>query len=204
MVGSYLVQERSRSAERHAVIFKGKSSVLGLSLLGGKRFVDERGFFAAPYVRDAGLQEEMGDLIQMSHSRSFKNVLRGLHYQYPKAQGKLVYAAEGYVLDVVVDVREKSPTFGKHEKFLLGDEDLLGLYVPPGFAHGILALSEEVDFIYLITHSAYSPEGEHTLRWDDPHLGIDWGGCEKPIVSSKDLAGLSLEELRLQNKLPSL
>ena len=131
--------------------------------------------------------------VQDNLSRSARNVLRGLHIQNPKPQGKLVTVLKGAVLDVVVDVRIGSPTFGKHVKVELNDENRRQFWVPRGLAHGFLVLSETADFFYKCD-DFYSPPDELVLKWDDPELGIDWG-CDLPEVSQRDRDGRPLADL---------
>jgi dTDP-4-dehydrorhamnose 3,5-epimerase len=128
----------------------------------------------------------------VSHSR--RGVLRGLHFQHPGGQGKLVSALVGEILDVAVDVRTDSPTFGRSVSVMLSSAEHRQLYVPPGFAHGFLVLSDEAVVHYKCTE-LYQPAHEHTLAWDDPALGISWP-IERPVQSPKDAAGRRLEELR--------
>lgn len=151
---------------------------------------DERGFFMESWntraFADAGLNIEF---VQDNHSRSSKGVLRGLHYQVSKPQGKLVRVVSGRAWDVVVDVRHSSPLFGTSAGFELSSESKTLLWIPPGFAHGFLALDDQTDFIYKCT-DYYAPEFERSILWSDPSIGIEWpldGGT--PIVSSKDAKG---------------
>ena len=136
--------------------------------------------------------------VQDNLSRSARGVLRGLHFQNPKPQGKLVSVLRGTVLDVVVDIRLGSPTFGQHVAMALSEENRRQLWVPRGFAHGFVVISETADFFYKCD-AFYSPGDEIVLRWDDPELGIDWGSSA-PIVSDRDRNGRFLSELR--NRLP--
>lgn len=130
--------------------------------------------------------------VQDNFSVSKRHVLRGLHFQIEQPQGKLVTVLRGAVLDVVVDLRRSSPTFGEFDSFELSEENRRQLYVPPGFAHGFLALAEENVVMYKCT-DLYSPKHERTLIWNDPALGIEWPTNE-PIVSAKDALGLPLAE----------
>jgi dTDP-4-dehydrorhamnose 3,5-epimerase len=163
---------------------------------------DSRGAFVecyhAPRYREAGIAEAF---VQINCSRSRTRVLRGLHFQLPHAQGKLVSVTRGEVFDVAVDIRLGSPTFGRSVTVRLSAENGRQLYVPPDFAHGFLTLSVEADVVYQCT-DLYHPEGEHTLRWDDPLLAIDWP-LHRPLVSEKDEAGLTLEELKRAGRLPT-
>ena len=141
---------------------------------------------------------EMGiphTFVQDNHSRSAKGVLRGLHFQKQFPQGKLVYVTHGEVLDVAVDIRPNSPTFGKHVSILLNTENHRQFYVPAGFAHGFCVLSEYADFHYKCTEY-YHPEDEGSLRWDDPELGIQWG-LENPTLSGKDAIAPLLRDLKI-------
>jgi dTDP-4-dehydrorhamnose 3,5-epimerase len=168
-------------------------------LLEPKVFGDERGFFFESYNHQAfrkatGLEVEF---VQDNHSRSVKNVLRGLHYQLPpKAQGKLVRCVLGEVFDVAVDIRRSSPTFGQWVGEVLSADNKRLLWIPPGFAHGFLVLSDVAEFLYKAT-DYYAPEFERCLRWDDPGLAVDWPLSGTPALSSKDLAGRSLAEYEL-------
>lgn len=156
-------------------------------------FGDERGFFMESWNRrafaDAGIDAEF---VQDNHSRSRRGVLRGLHYQVRHVQGKLVRVVAGEVYDVAVDLRKSSPTFGRAVGVRLSESDKRMLWIPPGFAHGFLVLSEVADFLYKAT-DYYAPEHERSLKWDDPALAIDWplAGIV-PVVSAKDGAALPL------------
>lgn len=149
-------------------------------------FSDSRGFFFENYRKD--LFEENGihaDFVQDNHSQSKKGALRGLHYQVaPKEQAKLVRVAHGEVFDVAVDIRKGSKTFGRHVAFRLSAENKRMLFVPAGFAHGYLTLSDEAEFLYKVSN-VYAPELEHGLRWDDPELGIPWPKLDAPYVLSE-------------------
>ncbi len=154
-------------------------------------FGDERGFFMETWRKDA-FEQHAGttSFVQENHSRSSANVLRGLHYQIRHAQGKLVRVTDGEVFDVAVDMRRSSPCFGKWTGTRLSGDNKRQLWVPPGFAHGFLVLSEQVDFVYKCT-DYYAPEFERVLRWDDPALAIDWPIAVDvaPTVSERDAAG---------------
>jgi dTDP-4-dehydrorhamnose 3,5-epimerase len=155
-------------------------------------FADERGFFFESWNRRAlaaaGLD---ADFVQDNHSRSARNVLRGLHYQVEHAQGKLVRVCSGEVFDVAVDIRKASPTFGRWVGMTLSAESKQMLWIPAGFAHGFLVLSEAAEFLYKTTDYWY-PEHERTLLWNDPALRIDWPLAGAPIVTAKDAAGRPL------------
>ncbi|MGA3106238.1 MAG: dTDP-4-dehydrorhamnose 3,5-epimerase [Terriglobales bacterium] len=154
-------------------------------------FRDERGFFFESYnsktMEALGLSQEF---VQDNRSFSVERVLRGLHYQIVQPQGKLVHVVVGEVLDVAVDLRRSSPTFGKWESFTISDANLRLLWIPPGFAHGFHVRSREAQFVYKTT-AYYKPELERTIAWNDPTLHIDWQLHDQPIVSKKDQAGLS-------------
>lgn len=163
-----------------------------------KVFGDDRGFFLESWNRaafaDAGLDVTF---VQDNHSRSSRGVLRGLHYQNPNAQGKLVRVVNGRVFDVAVDIRRSSKTFGRWIGVELSAANQRMLWVPPGFAHGFLTLEDQTDFLYKCT-DFYQPTAEHCVRWDDPTLAIDWPieGL-RPELSAKDQAGKLLTESAL-------
>ncbi len=161
-----------------------------------KVFGDARGFFFESYNRQA-FKEATGldvDFVQDNHSKSTKGVLRGLHYQLPpKAQGKLVRVVQGEVFDVAVDIRKSSPTFGKWVGDILSAENRKQLWIPPGFAHGFLTLSDTAEFLYKTTNY-YSPEHERSLLWSDPALGIAWPIEGEPKLAMKDAAALTLKQ----------
>jgi len=154
-----------------------------------KVFGDERGFFMESWNAQAFAQAGIDAMfVQDNHSRSRRGVLRGLHYQIREAQGKLVRVVAGEVYDVAVDLRRSSPTFGRAVGERLSAENKRMMWIPPGFAHGFLVLSEIADFLYKAT-AYYAPEHERAIRWDDPQLAIDWpltGAA--PTVSAKDAA----------------
>ena len=155
-------------------------------------FGDARGFFLESWNRKAfaalGLN---ADFVQDNHSRSRKGVLRGLHYQLLHPQGKLVRVTSGAVFDVAVDLRRSSPHFGRWSGVELSDDNQRMLWVPPGFAHGFLVLSESADFLYKTTEY-YAPEHERCVQWNDPKIGIDWPLDGEPTLSAKDRAGIPL------------
>jgi len=167
-------------------------------ILEPKVFGDARGFFKESYNARAFQAATGFDVrfVQDNHSRSSLGVLRGLHYQIQQPQGKLVRVVRGKVFDVAVDARRSSPTFGKWVGDILSDENHHQCWIPPGFAHGFLVLSESVDFVYKTT-DYYAPEYERCLRWDDPEIGIEWPMQETPILSAKDLLGKPLREAEL-------
>lgn len=157
---------------------------------------DARGFFLETFRENVlAAQDITGPFVQDSHSRSGRGVLRGLHYQLERPQGKLARVARGRVLDVVVDIRRGSPHFGRSLAVELDDVHHRQLYVPPGFAHGFLVLSDEADFIYQCT-DYYDPTGEGGVRWDDAALAIPWPDLDEPIrVSDKDARLPALAEI---------
>ena len=152
-------------------------------------FSDDRGFFFESW--NARAFDKAGiatHFVQDNHSRSRRNVVRGLHYQIEHAQGKLVRVAAGEVFDVVVDLRRRSPHFGRSVGIVLSAQNQKMMWVPPGFAHGFLTLSESADFLYKTT-DYWFPEHERTLLWNDPVLGIDWPLVGAPVLAPKDAAG---------------
>lgn len=164
-------------------------------------YEDDRGFFLETYRRGRYAEAGIGpDFLQDNVSRSWRGVLRGLHFQHPGAQGKLVTVLRGAAFDVAVDIRLGSPTFGRWFGVELSEENRLQVWIPPDFAHGFVALAETTDFAYKCT-SIYRPECQHTLLWNDPDLGIEWPVTE-PVVSEKDAEGLPLAELRRAEALP--
>ena len=160
-----------------------------------KLFGDQRGFFLETYqfqrYVEAGIHRPF---VQDNMSRSARGVLRGLHLQNPFTQGKLVSAMRGRVLDVAVDVRVGSPNFGRHVAVELSEENRRQLWVPRGFAHGFVVLSETADFFYKCD-DVYSPKDEVSIRWDDPAIGIKWG-IDDPSLSAKDAAAPLLAEVK--------
>ena len=162
-----------------------------------KVFNDDRGFFLETYQEQR--YAELGGIeltfVQDNHSRSSENVLRGLHFQQSKPQGKLVRVVSGTVFDVAVDIRPDSPTFGEWESFILSGENKKQVWVPPGFAHGFLVMSSFADLEYKCT-DYYAPEHERSLIWDDPDIGIQWpiDNNSNLQLSDKDKAGLSFTQ----------
>ena len=160
---------------------------------------DERGFFMETWrenlFSEAGIHTHF---VQDNHSRSLRNTLRGLHYQIIQPQGKLVRVTTGEVFDVAVDLRERSPTFGRWVGEVLSEENRRQMWVPPGFAHGFLVLSDVAEFVYKCS-DYYAPRYERTLRWNDPDVGIKWPLAPgvTPVLSEKDQAGGGLSELEL-------
>lgn len=157
-----------------------------VKILTPKKFGDHRGFFSEVYnaqtLKSLGID---GDFIQDNHSLSAqKGVLRGLHYQVaPKAQAKLIRVVHGAILDIAVDIRQKSPTFGKHVAAVISSENWRQIYVPQGFAHGFVTLEPNTEVLYKVT-DFYSPKHERGIRWNDPALGIAWGVDESTAVLS--------------------
>jgi dTDP-4-dehydrorhamnose 3,5-epimerase len=161
-----------------------------------KIFKDERGFFFESFKSHVFQEATSLDLnfVQDNHSQSVKGVLRGLHYQLPPhAQGKLVRVTRGEVYDVAVDIRKSSPTFGKYVGAKLSDQNHHQLWVPPGFAHGFITLSDTADFLYKTT-DVYHPQSERSIRFDDKTLNITWHFDGTPLVAPKDLNASSFLE----------
>jgi dTDP-4-dehydrorhamnose 3,5-epimerase len=155
-----------------------------------KVFGDARGFFYESFNQKAFNEAtgQDGNFVQDNHSRSGKGVLRGLHYQIQQPQGKLVRVVRGSVFDVAVDIRKSSPTFGKWVGVDLTDENHRQLWVPPGFAHGFVVISESADFLYKTT-DYYAPHYERCIAWDDSAIGIQWPAGAAPQLSAKDMLG---------------
>jgi len=177
----------------------------GVIVIEPKVYVDKRGFFLETFREDVLLQAGINaHFVQDNHTRSSQGVLRGLHYQMTQTQGKLVRVAAGSVFDVVVDVRSSSPTFGQWYGTELNEDNIKMIYVPPGFAHGFVVLSETADFIYKCT-DYYHPESEQGVAWDDPDLNIDWSIAEiaeKISLSDKDKQNVKLKDQPAE-KLPA-
>lgn len=171
-------------------------SIQGPLIIEPKVFGDDRGFFMESW-NEAGFAERGLDLnfVQDNHSRSQKGVLRGLHFQNPAPQGKLVRVVNGAVFDVAVDLRKSSPDFGKWAGVTLSAENKRMFWVPEGFAHGFLTLEDNTDFLYKCT-APYAPQNEHSLAWDDADVGIEWplDGIE-PQLSAKDKDGTAIGDL---------
>ena len=177
-----------------------RTKINGCLVIEPKVFGDERGFFletfqAERYKEMAGIELSF---VQDNHSRSTKGVLRGLHFQKTKPQGKLVRVVRGEVFDVAVDIRKGSPTFGKWEGVWLSEENKKQFWLPPGLAHGFVVTSETADFEYKCT-DYYNPADEDCLIWNDPDVGIDWP-IEDPVLSEKDQQGSLLKDLMLEGK----
>jgi len=173
---------------------KSETSLPGVLLLEPLVFGDDRGFFLESYnervFTELGIRDRF---VQDNHSCSGRNVVRGLHYQIPQAQGKLVRVVMGEVLDVAVDLRRSSPAFGKWETFTLSGDNKRVLWIPRGLAHGFRAVSESAHVLYKST-DFYAPEHERTIAWDDPDLKIDWELDGEPIVSEKDRRGMAFRD----------
>jgi dTDP-4-dehydrorhamnose 3,5-epimerase len=168
------------------------TSIPDVKVVEPKVFGDDRGFFFESWNRRALAAAGIdADFVQDNHSRSRRGVLRGLHYQIEHAQGKLVRCAIGEVYDVVVDLRRSSPTFARWVGLTLSAENRRMLWVPPGFAHGFLVVSESADFLYKTTDYWY-PQHERTLLWNDPALGVEWPHDGAPLLAAKDAAGTPL------------
>lgn len=175
-----------------------ETALPGVLIMEPKVFGDARGFFLESWNRqtfaDAGLGMEF---VQDNHSRSARGVLRGLHYQLENPQGKLVRVTQGVVYDVAVDIRRSSPHFGKWVGVELSAENHRMLWIPPGFAHGFLVLSETADFLYKCT-SLYHPPSDRSLRWNDPQIGIAWPDLGMPPqLSDKDAAAPLLDSAEI-------
>lgn len=169
-------------------------SLSGLLIIEPKVFGDSRGFFLETWNRarygECGIDE---DFVQDNLSFSGKGILRGLHFQNPNPQGKLVQVLQGEVFDVAVDLRRHSPTFGRWEGVTLSAENKRQLYIPPGFAHGFAVVTDSALFHYKCTRT-YSPKDEVTLLWNDPDVGVKWP-IESPLLSDKDRKGFGLKDL---------
>ncbi len=173
---------------------KISTSLPGVFMLEPRVFGDERGFFLESYNQRAmagmGIVEPF---VQDNHSCSSRNVLRGLHYQVKHPQGKLVRVAEGEIIDVAVDLRKSSPTFGSWEAVRLSGENKRMLWIPAGFAHGFRVISDKAHVLYKAT-DFYSPEHERTLAWNDAQLKINWELDGEPVVSAKDQRGVAFRD----------
>jgi dTDP-4-dehydrorhamnose 3,5-epimerase len=178
--------------KKMGTIKKIPTPLSGVLTLEPRVFGDERGFFFESYnqraLAEIGIKE---GFVQDNHSSSCRNVVRGLHYQIKQPQAKLVRVVEGEILDVAVDLRRSSPTFGRWAAVLLTADNKRMLWIPVGFAHGFRVISERAQVLYKAT-DYYAPEHERTLAWNDAQLKIDWGMHEDPIVSAKDRQGISL------------
>lgn len=175
------------------------TAIPDLLIIEPKVFGDERGFFFESFNkrRFTELTGIAAEFVQDNHSKSARHVLRGLHYQIQHAQGKLVRAVAGEVFDVAVDIRKSSPTFGQSVGVNLSAENKRMLWIPAGFAHGFVVLSETAEFLYKTT-DYYAPEFERCILWNDAELAIDWQlGSAEPLLSAKDQAGKPLREAEL-------
>jgi dTDP-4-dehydrorhamnose 3,5-epimerase len=173
-----------------------ETALPGVLIIEPRVFGDSRGFFMETWNAAAFAAAELDlTFVQDNHSRSQKGVLRGLHFQNPGPQGKLVRVTNGAVFDVAVDLRAASPTFGQWVGVELSEENKRMFWVPEGFAHGFLTLEDDTDFLYKCT-APYAPQSDHTLAWDDPAVGIEWPvtGLD-PIISEKDARGLALADV---------
>ena len=175
-----------------------KTSIEGVYIIEPMVFGDDRGYFMETYhaeeFKEAGLDL---NFVQDNQSKSKKGVLRGLHFQYTKPQGKLVRALKGVVFDVAVDLRRNSPTYGKWEGILLSEENKKQFYVPEGFAHGFVVLSDDAEFTYKCT-DFYDPEDEGGILWNDPSIAIDWPiDVNEVILSEKDKKWKTLKENKI-------
>jgi len=171
------------------------TAIDGLLVIEPTVFGDDRGFFYESFNqrRFEELTGVKADFVQDNHSRSARNVLRGLHYQIQQAQGKLVRVTSGSVFDVAVDLRKSSPTFGKWHGLELSAENKRQFWIPPGFAHGFVVTSEHAEFLYKTT-DYYAPEHERAIIWNDPAIGIEWPLEVEPLLSGKDQKGLKLAD----------
>lgn len=172
-----------------------ETNIPGVLIIEPKIYEDDRGFFYESYNKKTfevttGITDEF---VQDNHSKSTRGVLRGLHYQIKQPQGKLVRVCSGEVYDVAVDIRKSSETFGQWIGTRLTAENKRQLWIPPGFAHGFVVLSEVAEFLYKTTEY-YAPEYERCIRWNDPELEIDWQFTGEALVSEKDAQGVSLRE----------
>jgi dTDP-4-dehydrorhamnose 3,5-epimerase len=175
-------------------IKKISTSLSGVFILEPRVFGDERGFFFESYNQQSmaaiGISEQF---VQDNHSCSSRNVVRGLHYQLKQPQGKLIRVVEGEILDVAVDMRRNSPTFGRSEAVRLSGENKRMFWIPIGFAHGFRVMSERAHVLYKAT-DFYAPEHERTVAWNDPDLKINWEADGEPIVSARDQRGVAFRD----------
>ena len=172
-----------------------KTEIPDVVIIEPKVFGDDRGFFFESFNerRFAELTGATPRFVQDNHSRSGRNVLRGMHYQIRQPQGKLVRVISGEVFDVAVDMRRSSPTFGRWVGVTLSAENKRQMWIPEGFAHGFVVISESAEFLYKTT-DYWAPEYERSVRWDDPAIGIRWPLQRTPQLSAKDQAGVPLAE----------
>ena len=177
-----------------------KTAIPEVLILEPKVFGDDRGFFFESFNQQqfqllTGINTHF---VQDNHSKSAKNVLRGLHYQIEQPQGKLVRVTAGEVFDVAVDLRKQSATFGKWVGVTLSAQNKRQLWVPAGFAHGFLVMQDNTEFLYKTT-DYYAPQHERCIRWDDADIGIKWPTQDAPILSAKDQVGLALADAQVFN-----
>ena len=172
-----------------------KTAIPDILIMEPKVFGDQRGYFYESFNRRAFFEKTGvdADFVQDNHSRSARNVLRGLHYQIQHPQGKLVRVTAGEVFDVALDIRRSSPTFGRHVSITLSAENKRLAWVPAGFAHGFVVLSEYAEFLYKTT-DYWHPEFERTIAWNDPALAIAWPLAGEPQLSAKDKVGALLKD----------
>lgn len=171
-----------------------ETEISGLLVLEPKVFGDERGFFFESFNHKLFCQAiaQKVEFVQDNHSKSARNVLRGLHYQVsPKSQGKLLRVVQGEVFDVAVDLRKDSKTFGQWTGHILNAENKKQIWIPPGFAHGFLTMTDSAELLYKTT-DYYSPEHERCVAWNDPEIGIKWPLTAEPQLSAKDMQGVAL------------
>ncbi len=174
-----------------------KTNIPEVLIIEPKVFGDARGFFFESFNAN-GFAQATGlnvSFVQDNHSKSAKNVLRGLHYQIQQAQGKLVRVTQGEVFDVAVDIRQSSPTFGQWVSAHLSAENKRQMWIPPGFAHGFLVLADNTEFLYKTT-DFYAPQHECCIKWDDASIGITWPLQGAPSLSAKDNLGASLQDAK--------
>lgn len=172
-----------------------KTAIPDVLIIEPKVFGDDRGFFFESF-NQGQFEVAVGrkvNFVQDNHSKSVKNVLRGLHYQIQQPQGKLVRVVQGAVLDVAVDIRKSSPTFGQHVLVELSSENKRQLWVPEGFAHGFLVISDTAEFLYKTT-DYYAPAFERAIIWNDPEIAINWQATVQPALSGKDQTGKRLSD----------
>lgn len=174
----------------------------GVRLIIPRTFGDSRGFFLETYRRDLFIDAGIpADFVQDNHSRSGRGILRGMHFQNPNPQGKLVSVTRGSVFDVVVDIRSGSPTFGQWYGAVLDDAEHHRLWVPPGLAHGFCVLSDVADFVYKCT-DYYAPGSEGGFLWNDPDVGVDWPLEGEPLLSEKDRNAPRLRDIPVERLFP--
>lgn len=177
-----------------------KTKIEDVIVVSPKVFGDNRGFFLESYKKSEFVNNRITiDFVQDNHSKSTKGVLRGLHYQTsPKAQAKLVRCTKGKIFDVAVDIRKSSPTFGKWVGEILSEENKKMLFIPAGFAHGFVVLSEEAELLYKASDE-YSPQNDKGIKWNDPDININWGIDFTPLVSEKDNNQPFLKDVKEEN-----